>query len=179
VKTGEVEIDERLLIREAQRDRRRFAELYERNFDRVYAYVARRVRDRGDVQDLTSEVFQQALRNLGRFEWRGVPFAAWLYRIAANAIADHYHRRAREEQLAEGADPPQHDDLEHVEARARLYQMVRTLPPDQRLVIERRFSDQRRIREIAAEMGRTEGAVKQLQLRALQTLRAHLDETDG
>jgi RNA polymerase sigma-70 factor (ECF subfamily) len=131
------------------------------------------------VQDLTSEVFQQALANLARFEWRGVPFAAWLYRIAANAIADHYHRRAREEHLAAGNDPPHEDDLEQVEARARLFQLVRGLPSDQRLVIQRRFADEKRIREIAQELGRTEGAVKQLQLRALQRMRAQLDETDG
>ncbi len=80
-------MDERLLIEAAQKDPSRFAELYEENFERAYAFVARRVRDRHQAQDITSEVFQQALSNLGRFEWRGVPFAAWLYRIAANAIA--------------------------------------------------------------------------------------------
>src|SRR6266550_3545624 len=75
---------ERLLIEAAQRDPSRFAELYEDNFERVYAFIARRVRDRDEAEDLTSEVFHQALANLARFEWRGVPFAAWLFRIAAN-----------------------------------------------------------------------------------------------
>ena len=79
--------DERLLIQAAQSDPSRFAELYESNFNRVYAFVARRVKDREEAQDVTADVFHQALRNLGGFQWRGVPFAAWLLRIAANALA--------------------------------------------------------------------------------------------
>src|SRR5215470_11871135 len=88
--------DERLLIEAAQKDPGRFAALYEEHFERVYAYVLRRVCDRSEAQDITADVFQQALANLGRFEWRGAPFAAWLYRIAANAIADHFARAARQ-----------------------------------------------------------------------------------
>ena len=79
---------EKLLIEAAQQDPRRFAELYEANFERVYAFIVRRVPNRTQAEDLTSEVFHHALANLSRFEWRGVPFAVWLYRIAANAIAD-------------------------------------------------------------------------------------------
>ena len=82
------ESDERLLIEAAQNDPSRFAELYEQNFHRVYAYVARRVHDRVETQDLTAQVFHKALANLGKFKWRGAPFAAWLNRIAANSIAD-------------------------------------------------------------------------------------------
>src|SRR2546428_10890821 len=70
---------ERLLIEAAQRDRSRFAELYEDNFERVYAFIARRVRDRDEAEDLTSEVFHQALANLARFEWRGGPLAAGVF----------------------------------------------------------------------------------------------------
>src|SRR2546422_11747573 len=73
---------ERLLIEAAQRDRSRFADLYEANFERVYAFVARRVRDRDEAEDLTSEVFHQALANLARFEWRGVPLPAWVFPVA-------------------------------------------------------------------------------------------------
>src|SRR6266404_1817147 len=90
---------ERLLIEEAQKDPARFAELYENNFDRVYAYVARRVRDRNDAEDLTSEVFHQALAGLPRVEWRGVPFAAWLFKIASNAIIDRSKRAAKEREV--------------------------------------------------------------------------------
>ena len=80
--------DERLLVEAAQKDPSRFAELYELNFARVYGYIARRVGDRDAAQDLTSDVFHNALAKLHSFEWRGVPFAGWLLRIAANMIVD-------------------------------------------------------------------------------------------
>ena len=79
--------DERLLIESAQADPARFVELYDRNVDRVYAYVSRRAGSRVVAEDVTSAVFEQALSHLGKFEWRGIPFAAWLCRIAANALA--------------------------------------------------------------------------------------------
>src|SRR5262249_10766354 len=88
--------EERLLIEAAQKDPRRYGELYERNFERIYAFVARRVRDRHAAEDLTAEVFQHALANLSKFEWRGVPFVVWLFRIAANAIADRWKKLSRE-----------------------------------------------------------------------------------
>src|SRR5436853_7934600 len=84
--------DERQLIEAAQKDPRRFGELYERNFERVYAFVARRVRDRHEAEDVTAEVFQHALANLSKFEWRGVPFSVWLFPIAANAIAGRWEK---------------------------------------------------------------------------------------
>ena len=90
---------ERLLIEAAQKDPGRFADLYENNFERVYAFIVRRVRDRHEAEDLTAEVFQHALANLPRFEWRGVPFAAWLFRIAANAIADRWQRISKEDPI--------------------------------------------------------------------------------
>src|SRR5436190_14436446 len=96
--------DERLLIEAARKDPGRFAELYEINFERVYAFIVRRVQDRIEAQDLTSDVFHQALANLGRFEWRGTPFAAWLFRIAANAITDRFERLAKEPNLANASD---------------------------------------------------------------------------
>jgi RNA polymerase sigma-70 factor, ECF subfamily len=170
--------DERLLVEAAQRDPARFADLYEHNFERVYAYVSRRMTDRGAAQDVTSEVFQQALANLDRFEWRGVPFVVWLLRIAANAIADHWRRISREQQLPQGKGPESYpvdaENIEQVERRALLFRLVRTLPPDQRRVIEMRFAEEKRIREIAQELGRSEGSIKQLQFRAIQSLRAQL-----
>jgi len=174
--------DERLLVEAAQKDPTRFAELYEGNFDRVYAFIVRRVNNRVEAQDLTAHVFQQALANLGRFEYRGAPFAAWLYRIAANAVADHFERRARERgtaRTAEAESNPAAAGLDEVERRARLFGLVRRLPADQRRVIEMRFAEEKSIRETAQDLGRTEGAVKQLQFRALRTLRARMEESDG
>src|SRR5205807_5626158 len=80
--------DDERLVAAAQRDPRRFGVLYERNFDLVYAFVARRVPSRPEAEDITATVFYKALANLAGFEWRGVPFAAWLVRIASNEIAD-------------------------------------------------------------------------------------------
>lgn len=170
--------EERLRIEAAQRDPTRFAELYEAHFERVYAYAVRRVRNRQEAEDVTAEVFHQALANLGRFEWRGVPFAAWLFRIAANAIADRGKRAARER----GSPLPKLEPepaLERIEQHARLYRLVRDLPQDQRRVIEMRFTEEKTIREVAAELGRSAGAVKQLQFRAVQSLREHMGRSNG
>lgn len=172
------ESDERLLIEAAQSDPSRFAELYEQNFHRVYAYVARRVRDRVEIQDLTAQVFHKALANLGKFKWKGAPFAAWLYRIASNVIADQAKQKVREstDQVDPSSESSTATDLEAVERRARLFSAVDKLPEDQRRVIVMRFADEKSIREIAGELGRSEGAVKQLQFRALENLRNRLNE---
>lgn len=175
---------ERELVEAAKRDPARFAELYADNFGRVYGFVARRVRDRAAAEDLTADVFHHALASLPRFEWRGVPFGAWLIRIAANAIADRSKRVLREQEIltASQAEMTQHDDsaaalqtgLEEVEYRARLFRLVDALPVDQRRVITMRFAEEKSIRDIAHELGRSEGAVKQLQFRGLKNLRAGL-----
>ena len=170
------EADERLVIEAAQKDPDRFAELYENNFERVYAFIARRVGNREEAQDLTSEVFHQALANLRRFEWRGVPFAAWLLRIAA--IADRWQRAARERGNP-ALDDPEEVNLEEIEQRATLFRLVKSLPADQRRVIELRFAEEKSIREITQELRRSEGAVKQLQFRGLQNLRARVGEANG
>lgn len=172
------EPDERPLIEAAQRDPRRFADLYEANFDRVYAYVTLRVHDRSEAEEITAEVFHDALKNLARFEWRGVPFAAWLYRIAANAIADHAKLAARE-QTGDLPEVAVEQDLDAVEERARVFERIKDLPPDQSRILLLRFVEEKSIRDAAKAMGKSEGAVKQLQFRALQNLRNLLGEDDG
>jgi RNA polymerase sigma-70 factor (ECF subfamily) len=159
-------------IESARRDPARFADLYEDNFYRVYAYIARRVRDRATAEDLTSEVFREALAGIAKFEWQGVPFIAWLRRIASRALADHYAQSGREgtfDGKAAEADPT---DLER---SAMLHQLVDRLPEAQYQVIHLRFVEQKSIRDIAEALGRSEGAVKQLQFRALETLRSLLE----
>jgi RNA polymerase sigma-70 factor, ECF subfamily len=176
------EADERLLIEAAQQDPARFAELYEINFERVYAYVVRRVGNRTETEDLTSEVFHQALANLKRFEWRGIPFAAWLFRIAANLISDRWQRSGREVPDESGQiDAAQVSpvEIEEVERRATLFRLVDTLPNEQRRVVVLRFVEQKSIKEVAREIRKTEGAVKQLQFRALSSLRARMEGADA
>ena len=173
------EADERLLIEAAQRDPARFAELYQNNFERVYAYIVRRVENRAATEDLTSEVFHHALANLKRFEWRGIPFAAWLFRIAANLISDRWQRTDREpiddepEQIELAHVSPV--EIEEVERRATLFRLVEKLPVEQRRVVVLRFVEQKSIKEVAQEIRKTEGAVKQLQFRALTTLRTRME----
>lgn len=172
--------EERDLVEAAQRDPACFAQLYENNFERVYAFIARRVHDRDLAQDLTADVFHNALKNLAHFEWRGLPFAAWLFRIAANALADRGKRAAQLEaiKLREIHEPGASSDadLAEVEHRARLFKLVEKLPLDQRRVITLRFAHQKSITDIAREVGRSEGAIKQLQFRGLQSLRKMVGE---
>jgi RNA polymerase sigma-70 factor, ECF subfamily len=164
--------DDRLRIEAAQRDPGRFDELYEENFDRVYAYVARRVGDRHLAEDLTADVFTEALAGIGKFEWRGVPFAALLLRIASRAVADHFRRVGREAGSPGESEPSADDEIER---SAMLFQLVERLPEAQFRVIQLRFVEQKSIREIAQQLGRSEGAVKQLQLRAIENLRAAME----
>jgi RNA polymerase sigma-70 factor (ECF subfamily) len=162
--------DERLQVDAAKSDPACFAELYENNFARVYAYVGRRVRTREEAQDATADIFQKALEGLPRFQWRGLPFAAWLLGIASNVLSDRWKHTLNHNEVA--ADELEQIGIEdNVEQRAMLYQLVELLPDDQRLVIVRRFIGQKSLREIASELDRSEGAIKQLQLRALQNLR--------
>jgi RNA polymerase sigma-70 factor (ECF subfamily) len=170
--------DERALIEAAQADPARFVDLYERHFHRVYAYAIRRTGSRAEAEDITSEVFERALINLPKFEWRGVPLVAWLFRIAANALADRRHEIERD-----SADPPPDvpDDTESmaIERRAMVFQLVDRLPDLQRRVIGMRFVEGKSIREIAEALERSEGAVKQLQLRALENLRKSMEGRHG
>jgi len=167
------EADERLLVEAAQNDPSQFVALYEIHFERIYAFIVRRVRDRDESEDLTSEVFHRALANLPRFEWRGVPFGAWLIRIAANAVADRWKRKEKDQNVPAAANPAE-INVEEDAHRARLFRLVDTLPADQGRVIAMRFAEEKSIREIARELRRSEGAVKQLQFRGLQGLRAQL-----
>lgn len=180
------EAEERRLVEAAQRDVACFADLYESYFELVYAYIARRVLNRAETEDLTAEVFRKALQNLPRFKWTGAPFAAWLFRIASNVIADRAKREARErnESLDESLEPAanetsrQHRNLEEVERQAQLFRLVDDLPEDQRRVVVMRFAEEKSIREIANDLGRSEGAVKQLQFRALENLRKRIHHGD-
>jgi RNA polymerase sigma-70 factor (ECF subfamily) len=173
--------DEQLRIEAAQRDPARFGELYEENFYKVYAYVARRVGDRHQAEDLTADVFREALAGIRKFEWRGAPFAAWLFGIAARVIADHFERSGREpvdrsgRQLGNPAVGAEQSSKDEIERSAMLFQLVERLPEAQFRVIQMRFVEQKSIREIAEELGRSEGAVKQLQLRAIENLRAQME----
>lgn len=170
--------EERRLVEAAQRDPVRFGDLYELHFERIYVFILRRVRDPDIAEDLTSEVFHKALANLPDYEWRGTPFVVWLIRIASNAVNDQMKRAAREVEAPEDIAGDE-ADLAAIEDGARLFRLADQLPADQRHVIFERFVEQRSIKEIAAEMQRSEGAVKQLQFRALESLRDQMEGAHG
>jgi RNA polymerase sigma-70 factor (ECF subfamily) len=162
---------ERKLVEAAQIDPARFLEIYDRHFHRIYAYVVRRTWSRAEAEDVTSAVFVRALANIHSFEWRGWPFSAWLYRIAANELSDRRARSAREQ--AEPA-PMAEEITDDVEQRVLLYELVERLPDAQRRVVELRFGEDKTIEDVATVLGKSAGAVKQLQRRALEALRAAL-----
>ena len=169
-------LDEQALVEAAQADPARFLDLYERHFHRVWAYVIRRTANRAEAEDMTSEVFWRALENLRGYEWRGTPFAAWLLRIAANTLAHRWEKAGRE-----SGDPPSEvtgPDAD-LERRVMLFQLVERLPDVQRRVIELRYVEEWSLLEVAEKLGKTEGAVKQLQRRALEHLRAELEASHG
>jgi RNA polymerase sigma-70 factor (ECF subfamily) len=177
--------DEPDLIAAAQRDPAAFAPLYERYVDAIYRYSYRRLGNRDDAEDITAQTFQQALAALPGYQWRGAPFGAWLFRIAANLIARRGRagRREivlddlasyRERRQAESRDDnPAELALQTADGDA-LVAAIRTLPLDQQRVAVLRFSRGLSHREIAARLGRSEGASKLLLHRALRALQARL-----
>jgi RNA polymerase sigma-70 factor (ECF subfamily) len=176
---SEAQADERLLVEASQRDPARFGDLYELHFELVYAFICRRVGNRDVAEDLTSEVFHKALANLRRFEWRRVPFGAWLLKIAANAITDQAKRNQRELSFENPPEISTKPRMEQAQDLARLFRLVNELPEGQRSVVVMRFAEGKSISEAAQQLGRSEGAVKQLQFRGLENLRARLEAGTG
>ena len=175
----------------AKHDPTAFAPLYEAYVDAIYRYAYRRVGSRPEAEDVTAQTFQQALAALPNFEWRGVPFGAWLYRIAANIIARSGRGTAREVAVedvtiyaeAEGGGGDAAEDpaarVEQQAASGELLAAIRRLPLDQQRALVMRFSWGLSAREIGEQLGRSEGAAKQLVLRALRALRADPELEEG
>jgi RNA polymerase sigma-70 factor, ECF subfamily len=181
-KSSSSESDEALVAR-AKRDRQAFSGLYDRYVEQVYHFAYRRVKDHAVAEEITARVFHRALEQLPRFEWRGIPFGAWLIRIAANLIHDHQGHWQRQVSLqgwAEdgadviGADPSVEEQYATQQAADILWRTVSTLPVVEQQVLVYRFAREMSVREIADVMGRTEGAVKQLLFRAVKRLRQRL-----
>ena len=167
---------ERLMIEAAQRDRAAFAPLYERYVDQIFAYAHTLTRNRELAEDVTASTFAKAIEDLPRFEWRGVPYSAWLYRVAANLVARQARRAPWVDidthQPVDTASPEVIVEQRDREATVRA--AVATLPHDQRQAVLLRFGGDLRNREIGEIMGRSEGAVKLLTFRAMTALRKEL-----
>jgi RNA polymerase sigma-70 factor (ECF subfamily) len=175
--------DEAALVAAAQRDPREFGPLYELYVDRIYRFAYRRVGTHHEAEDITAQTFQQALQALPAYQWRGLPFGAWLFRIAGNIINRRGRTAGREVAVEDvtvfsGYEETDDDPADHVwraEQASELARLLQRLPPDQQRVLVLKFSHGMKNREIGDLMGRSEGAVKQLVHRALVTLRATME----
>jgi len=152
-------------------DREAFGRLYDHYLPRVYAFCRRHVERREDAEDLTAQTFEKALAAIDRYEDRGSSFSSWLIRIAANTVVDRA-RRGSEVRLTEEEIERLGDEgfLRAWEEAYWLRGHIVALPDDQREVIRQRFFEDKAFKDVAVEMGRSEGAVKQLLRRALAGL---------
>jgi RNA polymerase sigma-70 factor (ECF subfamily) len=169
--------DEARLIEAAKRDRTAFGALYDRYFDQIYSYCYYHTGRREEAEDLASETFQRGLEGLTDFEWRGVPYSAWLYKVASNLMAKQRRRPAWVE-LPEPISGSPEDDPERLwlkrEQGDELHAAVRILPMDQRQAVLLKFEGRLKNKEIGMIMGRSEGAVKLLLFRAVHGLRRRM-----
>ncbi len=178
---GLADSEERLLVERAKGDAQAFGVLYERYVDRIYNYVFYRVGDTHEAQDLTARVFYRALAHIDDYRQRGAPFAAWLYRIAHNLVANWHRDKSRRRDvrlddfvtIAEKSDGP--DRLVERDEETRvLLQAVRRLPDERQELLILKFVEGLSNAQIGRLMGRSEGAVKSLYHRTLIALRDEL-----
>jgi len=169
--------DEESIVRRAQqRDPAALTQLYEENFDKIYRYIVLKIGDRTEAEDMTQQVFLNALKSISSFRWKGMPFSAWLFRIAHNQVVDYFRKKSKhatvplDESLAAGDSDPGQVAERKVEIE-QLSRATRGLTKAQQEVISLRFAGELSIAEVARAMGRSEGAVKALQHSAIVSLR--------
>lgn len=168
--------EESLVQRAQNNDQEAFAQLYEEHFDKIYRYLALRIGNEMEAEDMTQQVFLNALQSISSFRWKGVPFSAWLYRIAHNQAVDHLRKNKKrstvplDESLVSSGDSP-HSAAERKMDIEQLLAATRRLTGAQREVISLRFTSELSIAQVAGIMGKSEGAVKALQHSAIVALR--------
>jgi RNA polymerase sigma-70 factor (ECF subfamily) len=172
------------LVRRAASDPEAFGELYEKHVRRIYSYIYYRTGNHHDAEDLTARVFQRALGHVADFEDKGVPFSAWLYRIAHNLVANWHRDESRrptvplDEYSASGL-PGEHPEAEALAAEEQrmLLEVVRRLPEDRQQLLILKFVERLSNAEVGEIMGRTEGAIKSLYHRTLSSLREEIGQS--
>jgi RNA polymerase sigma-70 factor, ECF subfamily len=171
----------RALVERAQRgDRSALEDLYLLHFDRIYSYLHMSVGSRHDAEDLTTQTFVKMLEAIGRFQWRSVPFSAWLFRIAHNLAMDHFRANRRwqpEEEVLEtvqGEETSAEDQALASLGQTSMLELIERLSPEQRQVLTLKFVFRFSNGEAASILGKSEGAVKSLQHRALASLQKHV-----
>ena len=175
--------DEQNLVQRAQDgDEQAFTQLYESHFDKIYRYVALRIGNKMEAEDLTQQVFLKALRSIHSFKWRGIAFSAWLFRIARNLIVDYLRKERKiaiaplDDSLASKSHNP-HNPQIMAELKLDIEQLTLAttkLTRAQQEVISLRFAGELPIAEVAKVMGKSEGAIKALQHSAIVALRKTL-----
>jgi RNA polymerase sigma-70 factor (ECF subfamily) len=177
--------EDEILIRASQGDRDSFGQLYERYVERIFNYVYYRTGNLHDAEDLTARVFQRAMNHIQNYTDRGVPFSAWLYRIAHNLVANWHRDRSRKQEipledlpvLPTKGDHPERNLVRSQEQDA-LLRLIRRLPPERQNLLILKFVENLSNAEIGKIMGRSEGAVKSLYHRTLLALRDQLGDSN-
>ena len=172
--------DEESLVRRAQqRDREAFTQLYEEYFDKIYRYVTLRIGNKMEAEDITQQVFLNALQSISSFKWRGIPFSAWLFRIAHNQLVDYLRKKTKQttaplnESLVSSDCNPQLIAEQNLDID-QLLVAIKQVTKAQREVISLRFASELPIAQVAKVMGKSQGAVKALQHSAIVALRKAL-----
>ena len=175
-----------MLARASRGDREAFGVLYERYVERIYNYVYYRTGNLHDAEDLTARVFQRAMNHIHNYTDRGVPFSAWLYRIAHNLVANWHRDRSRRQEIPLSDLPvvPSKDErpeatLMQSQDHDSLMGLIRQLPSERQTLLILKFVEDLSNAEIGQIMGRSEGAVKSLYHRTLLSLRDQLGERFG
>ncbi|NLE77512.1 MAG: sigma-70 family RNA polymerase sigma factor [Chloroflexi bacterium] len=171
------------LVAQAKEEADTFGLLYERYVDKIYSYLYYRTGSHEDAEDLTARTFYRALNSLGRYQERGLPFSAWLYRIAHNLMANWHRDQSRHPQVSlehlvqvgSGARPPE-ATAEQRETEEIVRASVRELPAERQQLLLLKFVEQMSNADIGEVMGRSEGAIKSLYHRTLLTLRQQLSQ---
>lgn len=169
--------DEQSLVKRAQScDQEAFSELYERYFDKIYRYIALKIGNYAEAEDMTQQVFLKSLQSISSYKWRDIPFSAWLFRIAHNQVVDYLRKKSRQPTAFLDSIPAVADSDPQQIAEGRLDTKLlmlatRKLTPAQQEVISLRFTSELPIAEVAEIMGKSPGAIKALQHSAIVTLR--------
>ncbi len=173
--------EDKLLEQATHGDREAFGALYEQHVGRIYNYIFYRTGNTSDAEDLTERVFYRALRHISNYNDRGLPFSAWLYRIAHNLVANWYRDNSRRKEFplddavftSGQYDHPEHEILKS-EEQERLLLEIRRLPPERQQLLILKFVEHLSNAEIGRVMGRTEGAIKSLYHRTLLVMREEM-----
>ena len=172
--------DEESLVRRAQQhDQMALTQLYEENFDKIYRYIVLKIGERTEAEDMTQQVFINALKSISSFKWKGAPFSAWLYRIAHNQVVDYLRKKSKYvnvplDESLRNKDPDPATMMENKLDIEQLAMAAKRLTKAQQEVISLRFTSDLPIAQVARIMGRSEGAVKALQHSAVSALRREL-----